>query len=224
MLSSGTPWFLVWGILLAAATVSYRRRTANRAAAMAAAGDGMTNGPADGQNMLNCLDGRVPPPVTCRAIRYQASARHHLHAAAGWASPILAVLRGRPALLKSYAPSLFARILGMPKGFRRHPGSDSASSRPWTACSRSTRASEAFCSTLYVSNPDVQTYPLQEISVPVLIINAKDDGLSGFGHAARASRRIRRSKLVAIDRGGHLLLGSEGRIKEEIAAFETSAT
>jgi pimeloyl-ACP methyl ester carboxylesterase len=73
---------------------------------------------------------------------------------------------------------------------------------------------------LYVSNPDVQTYPLEEISVPTLIINAKDDGLSAFDNAARASRRIRRSKLVAIDRGGHLLLGGEGRIKEEIAVFE----
>jgi pimeloyl-ACP methyl ester carboxylesterase len=77
---------------------------------------------------------------------------------------------------------------------------------------------------LYVSNPDVQTYPLEQIAVPTLIINAKDDGLSAFDNAARPSRRIRRSKLVAIDRGGHLLLGSETRIKEEIAAFEMSAT
>lgn len=73
---------------------------------------------------------------------------------------------------------------------------------------------------LYVSNPDVQAYQLKEISVPTLIINAKDDGLSAFGNAAQAARRIRRSTLVAIDRGGHLLLGSEALIKEEIAAFE----
>ena len=77
---------------------------------------------------------------------------------------------------------------------------------------------------LYVSNPDVQAYPLEQISVPTLIINAEDDGLSAFGNAARAAGRIRRSRLVAIDRGGHLLLGSETRIKEEIAALETSAT
>ena len=60
--------------------------------------------------------------------------------------------------------------------------------------------------------------------VPTLIINAKDDGLSAFDNGAQAAGRIRRSKLVAIDRGGHLLLGGEGRIKEEIAAFEMSAT
>ena len=61
---------------------------------------------------------------------------------------------------------------------------------------------------------DVQTYALEEISVPTLIINAKDDGLSAFDNAARASTRIRGSKLMAIDQGGHLLLGSETRIQE----------
>jgi pimeloyl-ACP methyl ester carboxylesterase len=72
---------------------------------------------------------------------------------------------------------------------------------------------------LYVSNPDVQTYPLEEISVPTLIINAEDDGLSAFGNAAQASRRITRSKLLTIGHGGHLLLGSETQIQPEIAAF-----
>jgi pimeloyl-ACP methyl ester carboxylesterase len=55
---------------------------------------------------------------------------------------------------------------------------------------------------LYTSNPDVQTYALEQIPVPTLIINANDDGLSAFDNAAWASRRIARSKLVAIDRGG----------------------
>ena len=77
---------------------------------------------------------------------------------------------------------------------------------------------------LYVPNPDAQTYPLQEIAAPTLIINAEDDGLSAFGNAAQAASRIRRSKLMAIGRGGHLLLGSEDRIKEKLAAFVTSVT
>jgi pimeloyl-ACP methyl ester carboxylesterase len=76
---------------------------------------------------------------------------------------------------------------------------------------------------LYVPNPAMQAYPLEQISVPTLIINAKDDGLSAFGNAAPASGRIAQSKLVTIDRGGHLLPGSETRIKEEMAAFERSA-
>lgn len=72
---------------------------------------------------------------------------------------------------------------------------------------------------LYVSNPDVQGYPLEDIAVPTLIINAKDDGLSAFVNAARAGRRIQGSKLVAVEHGGHLLLGSETLIQRAIPAL-----
>jgi pimeloyl-ACP methyl ester carboxylesterase len=125
-------------------------------------------------------------------------------------------------ILKSHAPSLFMRILGMPKGFR-----PTAEERM-----RIAQIVEGFFPIrprkrgalfdLYVSNPDVQTYPLEAISVPTLIINAKDDGLSAFQNAAHASGRVARSKLLVVDRGGHLLLGSETRIREAIGAFTRS--
>jgi pimeloyl-ACP methyl ester carboxylesterase len=54
---------------------------------------------------------------------------------------------------------------------------------------------------MYLSNPDVQGYALEEIAVPTLIISAKDDGLSAFENAARAATRIAGSKLVACERG-----------------------
>jgi pimeloyl-ACP methyl ester carboxylesterase len=122
-------------------------------------------------------------------------------------------------LLSRYAPTLFARILGMPKGFRPTPDQ-------WQ---RMVRVEESFFPIgprkagvlfdLYVSNPDVQGYPLEDIMVPTLIINAKDDGLSAYENAARAAERIRDSRLIAVERGGHLLLGSEPLIRNEIAAL-----
>ena len=127
-------------------------------------------------------------------------------------------------IFKSYAPSLFARIPGMPKGFRPAPEDRERIEQTMDSLFPIRPRKRGVLFDLYVSNPDVQAYPLEEISVPTLIINAKDDGLSAFDNAAQAAGRIRRSKLVAIDRGGHLLLGGEGRIKEEIAAFEMSAT
>ena len=127
-------------------------------------------------------------------------------------------------LLKSYAPSLFARILGMPKGFHPPPQERARLEQTMDSLFPIHPRKRGVLFDMYVSTPDVQTYPLEEISVPTLIINAKDDGLSAFGNAAQASRRIARSTLVAIDRGGHLLLGSEGRIKEEIAAFDVPGT
>jgi pimeloyl-ACP methyl ester carboxylesterase len=133
-------------------------------------------------------------------------------------------------VLKSYSPSLFARILGMPKAFRptREQWPSIVEIQESLFPIRPRKAGGLF--DMYVSNPDVQGYPLEEIAVPTLVINAKDDGLSAFENAARAAERIPGSKLVAIERGGHLLLGAEGHIRREIegmalakAALETRA-
>jgi pimeloyl-ACP methyl ester carboxylesterase len=128
--------------------------------------------------------------------------------------------------LKQFAPRLSARILGMPKGFR--PTAEEVSRLTEVEESmfphHPRRQGALFDG--YVSNPDVQHYPLDEISTPTLIINAKDDGLAAFDNAARAAERIARSKLLTIERGGHLLLGSESTIRKEIAALiggDTSA-
>jgi pimeloyl-ACP methyl ester carboxylesterase len=123
-----------------------------------------------------------------------------------------------------YAPSPFARILGMPKNFRPAPEERERIEQTMDSLFPIHPRRRGVLFDLYVSHPDVQAYPLEQLAVPTLIINAKDDGLSAFGNAAQAARRIRRSKLAAIDRGGHLLLGGDDRIREEIAAFEKSAT
>ena len=65
----------------------------------------------------------------------------------------------------------------------------------------------------------VRGAPLEEISVPTLIINARDDGLSAFQNAARAAERIPGAELLAIDQGGHMLLGSEALIGQEVTRF-----
>jgi pimeloyl-ACP methyl ester carboxylesterase len=73
---------------------------------------------------------------------------------------------------------------------------------------------------MYVSNPDVNTgYPLEEIVVPVLIVNAVDDPLTLYRNAQSAAERIPGARLVTIEDGGHMLLGHEERIRSEIAAF-----
>lgn len=72
---------------------------------------------------------------------------------------------------------------------------------------------------IYVSNPAVQTFPLQNVQVPTLIINAEDDPLSAFGNAAQAAQRIQNAKLVRAATGGHLMLGSEKRIQDEVGAL-----
>ena len=124
-------------------------------------------------------------------------------------------------MLQSFVPSLFARILGMPKGFRptaeeQHRIMDVAES----LLPVHPRKAGALFDT-YVSNPDVQGYPLGDIASPTLIISAKDDGLSAFENAVRAAARIPSSKLIPVERGGHLMLGSESLIRREIATIST---
>src|SRR5664279_200995 len=54
---------------------------------------------------------------------------------------------------------------------------------------------------------------------PTVVINAKDDPLSAFDNAAWAAQRIPGAKLVTAATGGHLLLGNEQRVREEVAAL-----
>lgn len=73
---------------------------------------------------------------------------------------------------------------------------------------------------MYISNPDINTgYPLEEIAVPVLIVNAVDDPLTLYKNARSAVERIPGARLVTIEDGGHMMLGHEEQIQSEIAAF-----
>ena len=73
---------------------------------------------------------------------------------------------------------------------------------------------------MFVSNFDINTgYPLEAISVPVLIINAVDDPLTLYKNAQSASRRIPGATLVTVENGGHMLLGHEEKIRSEILWF-----
>ena len=73
---------------------------------------------------------------------------------------------------------------------------------------------------MYISNPDINTgYPLKEITVPVLIINAVDDPLALYKNAQSMAERIPGAKLVTIESGGHMLLGHEERVRSDIVQF-----
>ncbi len=49
---------------------------------------------------------------------------------------------------------------------------------------------------LYVSNPDVQGYRLEDVAVPTLIISARDDAMSAHPNAEAAAARIANAQLL----------------------------
>ena len=71
-----------------------------------------------------------------------------------------------------------------------------------------------------VSNPDLNNdYQLEQIAVPTLIVHAVDDPMPPFGGAKRMAARIPHACFVAIERGGHLLLGHHEQVRAEITDF-----
>ncbi len=69
----------------------------------------------------------------------------------------------------------------------------------------------------------MNNYPLEALTVPTLIIHAKDDPLVSYQAAQRAAGRIPGARLVSMERGGHLFLGDREAIGREVAAFLAGA-
>jgi pimeloyl-ACP methyl ester carboxylesterase len=74
----------------------------------------------------------------------------------------------------------------------------------------------------YVGNADVDTYPLEDLAVPTLIVHSRDDTLASFGPAEAAASRIPHAQLLAHDSGGHLQLGRDAATRAALSAFLSS--
>lgn len=62
-------------------------------------------------------------------------------------------------------------------------------------------------------------YPLEELRVPALVFQAKNDPLASYERVAAAAARIPDCRFVSFDTGGHLLFGHDEEIDEEIGRF-----
>jgi pimeloyl-ACP methyl ester carboxylesterase len=121
--------------------------------------------------------------------------------------------------VRTFTPGLFARVCGIPKGFHASPAEQRA--LEWTMDGLfpiRPRRKGAIFDTL-VSEPEVDTFPLERISVPTLMIHAADDALARYATVPPAAARIPGARLVRIDRGGHLFLGAESRVRQEVSEF-----
>jgi pimeloyl-ACP methyl ester carboxylesterase len=72
---------------------------------------------------------------------------------------------------------------------------------------------------LFVSNADVTNYELESISVPTVIVHTRDDQLASHEASRRAASRIAGARFISLDSGGHLLLGQQERVRQELADF-----
>ena len=73
---------------------------------------------------------------------------------------------------------------------------------------------------LFVSNPSISDkVPFDNIRSPTLILNAIDDSATLFEGARNLAGKIHGAKLVTYKSGGHLILGQEEEIKNQIRKF-----
>ena len=61
--------------------------------------------------------------------------------------------------------------------------------------------------------------PLDQITVPTLVIYAEDDRLLNPSHSRYAARNIPNVKVMALESGGHLFMGQHERVRSEITKF-----
>ncbi len=64
-------------------------------------------------------------------------------------------------------------------------------------------------------------YEIERIGAPTLVLHARDDRLNQFAIGEDLARRVPGARLVAFDTGGHLLLGHQAEVREEVASFLT---
>lgn len=123
-------------------------------------------------------------------------------------------------LLTTYFGSSMRSTMGVPEGFELTPEYEADVAEVMKTILPVNPRSDGALFDMYISNPDINTgYPLEEITVPVLIINAVDDPLTLYKNAQSMAERIPDSKLVTIESGGHMLLGHQERVRSEIRAF-----
>lgn len=76
---------------------------------------------------------------------------------------------------------------------------------------------------MFTSNLDMDQhpdlYPMEELSVPVLVIHAVDDSLAAYENAEALAARIPHAELLSLTSGGHLLLSQGETVAAEIAHF-----
>ena len=74
-----------------------------------------------------------------------------------------------------------------------------------------------------VTNPDMarnyESYDIENLQVPVLILHAKDDKLASYEGAVNASARFPEYIFVAFEDGGHLMAGHEAEVHKAVTDF-----
>jgi len=122
-------------------------------------------------------------------------------------------------IFKRLSPTAYSRMMGMPKGYKASPEEADAVAAGMNLLFPLKPRREGAVFDGFVSNLAADRFPFEEIGVPTLVINARDDTFAPYRFAAAAANRIPGAKLVSIESGGHWFLGHDAEVRDAIGAF-----
>jgi pimeloyl-ACP methyl ester carboxylesterase len=140
----------------------------------------------------------------------------------GWIAPLFRLAYSADPVFwafKKAMPMAYLRMMGAPKGFRPRGDEEEtlAGVRDLLFPFRPRRDGAVFDG--FVSNLVADRFPLEELEVPTLVINARDDPLAPYVFAERAASRIPGAALHSVESGGHLFLRHAEEVRSTISAF-----
>jgi pimeloyl-ACP methyl ester carboxylesterase len=122
--------------------------------------------------------------------------------------------------LKRLMPRAYARMIGIPKGYPRSAKEAEAVAAGGNLFFPFKPRRDGAVFDGFVSNLVADRFPLEELTVPSLVINARDDtSFAPYRYAVEAAARIPGAKLVSIEGGGHWFMGHDADVREAIGAF-----
>jgi pimeloyl-ACP methyl ester carboxylesterase len=127
-------------------------------------------------------------------------------------------------VFKKLMPTAYSQMMGIPKGYQPSPQEAAAiaASRDLLFPLKPRREGAVFDG--FVSNLAADRFPLEQLTVPTLVISARDDPLAPYRFAAKAAARIPGAKLVTVQGGGHFFMGHDAEVRTEIGAFVQGVT
>lgn len=67
-----------------------------------------------------------------------------------------------------------------------------------------------------------EQYMIEKISVPVLILHAKDDPMASYENMVMMKNRLKNVKMITFEKGGHLIFGSGKEVRNAIINFTST--
>ena len=121
--------------------------------------------------------------------------------------------------LNTYFGSRMQSVVGVPAGFSLTPEYQTEVRAALVGALPVSARADGMIFDTYVSNPEINQYPLGEVDTPTLVISAADDPMALHENARTLADQIPNAKLMAVPDGGHLLLGHTEEVRAEVTRF-----